>query len=324
MTNTRKTDLADAKSDERFPVYRLSRDFIEFFATHRSSGQPLALVAVTQTEGSSYSKAGHLVLLDQVGRFAGLVSGGCLENDLAHRATRVLERNERAFVDYDLRNDDDVFGLGVGCDGVIHLVIEPLSRGNGYEPLASLIDRLADSTCADITLPGDANENHAPACFRLFRPATILVLGAGPDALPFLHMIDALGWNATVNDHRQHYVDGLRPPQSIAIHCGPAGDIVRRVDLARFDAAIVMSHNLAADRAYLGALARSELGFIGLLGPAHRRERLLDDLGAETACLLEGRLRAPVGRRIGGRGPAAIALEIAAELQEYICSLESA
>ena len=85
-----------------------------------------------------------------------------------------------------------------------------------------------------------------------------------------------------------------------------------------------MSHSLEADRKYLEALARSDLGFIGLLGPPHRRKRLLDDLGEETACLLDGRLRAPVGKRIGGRGPAAIALEIAAELQEYVCLLESA
>ena len=50
----------------------------------------------------------------------------------------------------------------------------------------------------------------------------------------------------------------------------------------------------------------------------------LGDPREETACLLDGRLRAPVGKRIGGRGPAAIALEIAAELQEYVCLLESA
>ena len=309
---------------EQHPACRLSRGFLEFFDDRRSSGQAVALVAVTRTRGSSYSKAGHLVLVDKVGRFAGLVSGGCLESDLAQHAASVLERNERAFVDYDLRNDDDVLGLGVGCDGVIHLVIEPLSPANGYEPLAATVDRLADSACAEVTLPRDAGEEHAPARFRLFRPANILVLGAGPDALPLLQMIDALGWRATVSDHRQLYVDTLRQSQSAVVHCNPALEIARHVNLAQFDAAIVMSHNLTADRAYLEALSRSEIAFIGLLGPPHRRERLLDDLGGETAGLLDGRLRSPVGRRIGGRGPAAIALEITAELQEYVCSLESA
>ena len=203
-------------------------------------------------------------------------------------------------------------------------MIEPLSRRNGYEPLASCVDRLAGSECAEITVPCGEEGSDAPRRYRLFRPANILVLGAGPDAPPLLRIIDALGWEATVNDHRQHFVDNLQQPPSIVAYCNAAENIAQCVNLAYFDAAVVMSHNLAADRAYLAALARSDLGFIGLLGPPHRRERLLEDLGSGTARLLDGRLRAPVGRPIGGRGPAAIALEIAAELQEYVCSLESA
>ena len=51
-----------------------------------------------------------------------------------------------------------------------------------------------------------------------------------------------------------------------------------------------------------------------MLGPAHRRERLLGEIGSDADRLAD-RLRGPVGRPIGGRGPAAIALEIAAEIQ---------
>ena len=313
-----------SESDESLPTYRLPLGFLAFFEAHRSAGQPLALVAVTRTEGSSYSKAGHLVLVDLEGRFAGLVSGGCLESDLVHRAAAVIEGNEPAFVTYNLRDDDDVFGLGVGCDGVIHLLIEPMEPTNGYKPLAAVVDQLDGSACAELALPASDGGNDVPVQIRLFRPASILVLGAGPDAPPLLQMIDALGWAGTVNDHRQHFIDTLGQPESIIVQCSPAEDIARHTNLAQFDAAVVMSHSLEADRKYLEALARSDLGFIGLLGPPHRRKRLLDDLGEETACLLDGRLRAPVGKRIGGRGPAAIALEIAAELQEYVCLLESA
>jgi xanthine dehydrogenase accessory factor len=309
--------------DEGLPTCRLPRDFFAFFDAHRSAGQSLALVAVTRTEGSSYSKAGQLVLVDLEGRFAGLVSGGCLESDLAQRAAAVIEGKEPAFVAYDLRDDDDVFGLGVGCDGIIHLLIEPLLADNDYEPLAAVVDQLAGSACAELALHASEGSGDAPVQIRLFRPANILVLGAGPDTPPLLRMIDALGWNGAVNDHRQHFIDTLEKPESIIVQCNPARDIARHTNLAQFDAAVIMSHSLAADRTYLEALARSDLGFIGLLGPPHRRERLLDELGKETACLLDGRLRAPVGRRIGGRGPAAIALEITAELQEYVCLLES-
>jgi xanthine dehydrogenase accessory factor len=319
----RKIGSVSTETRERVPVCRPSRDWLEFFDAHRSAGQPLALVAVTRTEGSSYSKAGHLVLVDLEGRFAGLVSGGCLESDLAARAAAAIDRDERAFIAYDLRDDDDLFGLGVGCNGIIHLLVEPLGVSNGYEPLATVIDHLAGSGFAELALPPNEGGSDSPVRVRLFRPANILVLGAGPDAPPLLRMIGALGWTGTVSDHRQHFIDALGQPESIIVQCHPAGDLARHVDLSQFDAAIVMSHGLAADRAYLDALARSDLGLIGLLGPPHRRARLLDELGEETACLLEGRLRAPVGMRIGGRGPEAIALEIAAELQEYVCSLES-
>ena len=310
--------------DPQLPTYRLSREFLEFLDARRSQGQPLALIAVIDTEGSTYSKAGHLVLVDADGQLAGLVSGGCLESDLARHAARAMESNERAFVDYDLRNEDNVFGLGVGCDGVIRLLIEPLSPANRYEPLASCVADLARSPSANIALPaGDATDGTAFR-IRLFRPANVLLLGAGPDAAPLLQMIDALGWTVTIADHRPHYVDVLRRPEAATVRCCPGDGIADAVELDKFDAAVVMSHNLATDSAYLDALAGSSIGFIGLLGPRHRRDRLLGELREETVALLDQRLRAPVGRPIGGRGPAAIALEIVVELQEHVCSLDAA
>ncbi len=72
--------------------------------------------------------------------------------------------------------------------------------------------------------------------------------------------------------------------------------------LADFAAAVVMSHHLESDLQYLRALAHSAVPYVGLLGPAARREKLLADLGADAA-LLRPRLRAPVGLDIGGRSP---------------------
>jgi xanthine dehydrogenase accessory factor len=83
-----------------------------------------------------------------------------------------------------------------------------------------------------------------------------------------------------------------------------------------------MSHNLSADTEYLKVLAASTVNFVGLIGPPKRRDRLLSELG-EQAALLANRLHAPVGTIIGGRGPAAIALEIVAELQAYFSAEKS-
>ena len=85
------------------------------------------------------------------------------------------------------------------------------------------------------------------------------------------------------------------------------------VELSRFDAAIVMSHHLASDRQYLAQLSKSEIPYIGLLGPKDRLLRLLAELG-DDAATLDGRLHGPAGVDIGAVGPAAIALSILTEI----------
>jgi xanthine/CO dehydrogenase XdhC/CoxF family maturation factor len=83
--------------------------------------------------------------------------------------------------------------------------------------------------------------------------------------------------------------------------------------LDAFDAAVVMSHHLDSDAAYLSCLAGSSVRHIGLLGPRARRERLLAMVG-ESSAALRPRLRGPVGLDIGAVTPEAIALSIVTEL----------
>jgi xanthine dehydrogenase accessory factor len=78
-----------------------------------------------------------------------------------------------------------------------------------------------------------------------------------------------------------------------------------------------MSHHLATDLAWLEVLAPAAVPYVGLLGPAARRRKLLAELGPSADRLL-GRLRAPVGLDLGGREPECIALSIVAEIQAHI------
>ena len=55
-----------------------------------------------------------------------MLSGGCLEGDLAERVTRSFDEGKPALVTYDLNNDDGLFGLNVGCEGTIRALILPL------------------------------------------------------------------------------------------------------------------------------------------------------------------------------------------------------
>jgi xanthine/CO dehydrogenase XdhC/CoxF family maturation factor len=145
-------------------------------------------------------------------------------------------------------------------------------------------------------------------------PPRLLLLGGGPDARPVARLADFLGWRVTVADHRPAYLDPVRFPAGTRLVETSAAEIDNAVPLDGFFAAIVMSHHLDSDLHYLRALAASEIPYVGLLGPAARREKLLGDLG-DPAPALRARLRAPVGLDIGGRTPEAIALSIIGEVQ---------
>jgi xanthine/CO dehydrogenase XdhC/CoxF family maturation factor len=338
----------------------------------RNHGVPLALATVVETAGSTYTKPGHRILIAADGTFQGLVSGGCLEGDLAEHARTVIAGGTAKLLTYDLRGEhDELFGLGLGCDGMFRVLLQKLDPAEGYEPFASiaahmlgsrvcrcaivtdtvieggadgppagatlLVDRkkrfawrltdpfvtLLEKTSADTernALPASRTHEHSGVKFRVLYTTVsplprLLILGAGPDASPLVEFADRLGWRVTVLDHRPAYLErgDLRGAERRRV-VEPAR-LTATVRLGAFDAAVIMSHHLATDRAYLGALAESKIPYIGLLGPPGRRDRLLAELGA-TAAKLGGRLRAPAGLPIGANSPESIALAIAAELHQ--------
>ena len=145
----------------------------------------------------------------------------------------------------------------------------------------------------------------------------VLVLGGGLDAEPVVSMAAELGWLITVVDHRPAYIENNNFRGADRKLCIDADLLAQEVELDQFDLAIVMSHHLASDRKYLAQLSTSRVPYIGLLGPKARRRRLLDELG-ECAHDLRGRLHGPAGLDLGGSGPAAIALSIVAQMQQYL------
>jgi xanthine/CO dehydrogenase XdhC/CoxF family maturation factor len=104
-----------------------------------AEGRPLVLATVFETAGSTYSKCGAQMLITDDGRFQGMLSGGCLEGDLAERARAVLASGNSQSVVYDLgQNDEELWGLGVGCDGLMKIFLQPLRPDTAYEPFATM------------------------------------------------------------------------------------------------------------------------------------------------------------------------------------------
>ncbi len=88
----------------------------------------LALATLHAVDGSSYRQPGARLLVDAEGRvLAGAVSGGCLEGDVAAHAAAVCAAGIPKRLTYDLRDDlQTIWGFGAMCDGVAHLLLEPL------------------------------------------------------------------------------------------------------------------------------------------------------------------------------------------------------
>lgn len=86
----------------------------------------LALATVVRVEGSAYRRPGARMLVTEDGRTTGVVSGGCLEGDVRERAGRVMRTGKPAIIKYDTTTDEDVvWGLGLGCNGIVDVLIEP-------------------------------------------------------------------------------------------------------------------------------------------------------------------------------------------------------
>ncbi|HET7607470.1 MAG TPA: XdhC family protein, partial [Gammaproteobacteria bacterium] len=128
-----------------------ARHLLQSFESWRDTGEPLVLATVYETAGSTYSKAGHRILLAANGDYRGLVSGGCLEGDLAERARGVIATAQAAAVTYDLRDSaDDLWGLGVGCNGLLRVFLQPLLPANDYQPFTAIAERLTGTRASGL------------------------------------------------------------------------------------------------------------------------------------------------------------------------------
>lgn len=334
----------------------------QFFQRQRAAGQPLVLATIAETLGSTYRKAGAQMLIAPDASSAGLLSGGCLESDLMERARKVLDTGEPLAIEYDTRSSDDIlWGIGLGCEGAMRIVLTRVGPENDYQPFAHVERARHENTSARFALVtesthaafplgkhflGDEPSLPSPVALALHAhepkhrtqsnaatvlecdgakflivsialPIQLLILGAGPDVMPVVEMAALLDWHVSVLDHRSAYADPSRFPQAKRVLSQPVAQVDAVLRQTSFDAAVVMSHHLTSDAGYLAALAKSSVPYIGLLGPAPRRARLMADIG-EGAAALKHRLHGPIGLDIGASSPETIALSIISEIQAVL------
>jgi len=112
------------------------RDIVTKYEEAQKQGKQTALATVVHVEGSSYRRPGARMLITEEGELTGAISGGCLEGDALRKALLVMTERKSRLVTYDTMDDDDaVFGVGLGCNGIIQVLIEPVDPADPCNPI---------------------------------------------------------------------------------------------------------------------------------------------------------------------------------------------
>ena len=302
--------------------------------------QQWVLATIISTEGSSYRKAGAMMMINDLGQYFGLLSGGCLESDIMRQARRCWDDGNNRIIKYDMREEEDLaWQLGIGCGGMVEILLQPVRQANHYLYLDALYQRLKQNLAVGYLQKID---QHAPdnqlisehhqltnlhkgkqvvadaLCFyQLITPAPhIAIFGGGVDARPVVAMAAQLGWRVTLCDPRMGYAREGYFDGAHTICRQPFAELAQAGWFASLDGALVLTHNVKLDGEALSLLQQSQVKYVGLLGPLHRTERVMQHAELSHATL-PYTLANPVGLRLGGELPESLALAMLAEVHVF-------
>jgi len=335
------------------------------------------LATVVDVRGSSYRLPGARMLIDESGRSVGTISGGCLEADVLERAKKVLASNVPTVITYDTtQNEDSVFGLGMGCRGVVRILLEAANGNRSFDFWRECFEHRTRGAIATLISKGEdfplplgarvfmrSEENFETTFDRLdFQtgdflqtvltdmfaalaknrsgakiyesekgkieffietvnpPVTLLLFGAGYDALPVADFAKNLGWRVCVIDHRAAWANAERLEGVDEIIVLRVEDLDANLFADENSVGVIMTHNYERDREILRRLLDSSVKYIGALGPKKRTERMLAEIGEKFCDKHLAKLYAPVGLDIGADTPEEIAIAIVAEIQGVLAS----
>ena len=104
------------------------------FEASKQKRKTTFLATIVNTFGSTYRQKGAKMLITETGEMIGTLSGGCVENDIWQYTKQII--NEPLLISYDSTSDEDlVWGFGLGCNGVVQILLEKLDRVNNLSPL---------------------------------------------------------------------------------------------------------------------------------------------------------------------------------------------
>lgn len=209
----------------------MHRELQEIAQVLDSLDHAAGLATVVRTAGSTYRKAGARLLMLQ-DRQIGSISGGCLESDVQIVAEEVLKTGQPQVLTYDLTaENEDVWGLGLGCNGTIHVLVEAVERGG---LLARAIRRAArgEALALATVIGGDALQVGSHMAV-LSDGATEGDLGRATPAVrdAALRALQTERSEVLSEGRAEVFVEPLLPPARLIV-CGAGHDAIPLIEIA--------------------------------------------------------------------------------------------
>ncbi|MEK3936000.1 XdhC family protein [Sporosarcina sp. FSL W7-1349] len=300
-----------------------------------STGQGAIACTIVHVDGSAYRKEGAWMFLLEDGTQLGMIGGGCLENDLRIRAQELFGTGTAMEVIYDLRAEDDLgWGRGIGCNGVITVLIRDVDKGfreallNVHEEFQQgrpvhYIQELKEGypfvfettktigkmplrpfVCAAGSMSDEKGRRYEQ---WLWPRPNLYLIGGGSDARPLASMAQTVGYAVHLLDWREALCHEGFFPNAASIQIGNVEQMVKDTRFTPYDSVVIMTHHFTLDQALLQFFAKQELLYLGLLGSKQRTSRLTKGISLTH-------LQSPIGLSIGAEGPEEIAVSILAEV----------
>jgi xanthine dehydrogenase accessory factor len=304
----------------------------------RPGGKVLA--TIIDVEGSAYKKEGSSMIFFEDGTRFGMISAGCLEEDLSKKAAEVLKKGTVATVHYDMSEEEDLtWGQGAGCNGLITILLESIDKRLKADLkklkryLSFNIPVLVFKKIGDLgeylflprhgepfgwwdgELPEEYFEARSgmiqdqPVFQHLYRPKPrLIIFGAGPDVKPLVSNAANIGFSVILCDWREAFCCKKNFPEADRFILGFPQEILKKIRFLPTDFVIIISHNFKHDQEILLNLPVNKIGYIGVLGSRERTKRLLRNHEIPEW------IHSPIGISIGAKGPEEIAISVIAEL----------
>jgi xanthine/CO dehydrogenase XdhC/CoxF family maturation factor len=157
-------------------------------------------------------------------------------------------------------------------------------------------------------------------------PISLVIVGAGNDAIPLQSIAETLGWEVIIVDGRHTYAKIERFSSACQIIVSKPEKVLEQIPIDEKTVFVLMTHNYNYDYAILKALLGKNVPYIGALGPKKKLDNMITDLKAENIFLNEKQkniIYGPVGLELGAETPAEIALSITAEIMSVMNNKEA-